>query len=87
MGRDTIKKLTAEISTLWPELRVTVERGFCNTDRKIGRLRWPGKGRYGSRLIVHNAQGAVLLDHNNAETYRCTSEVRRWMDARRKEPK
>jgi hypothetical protein len=43
---------------------------------KIGRLRWPGKGRWGNRLVVKRKRGgAVLLDHNGAETYRCNDEV------------
>jgi len=50
------------------------------TDRKIGRLRWPGKGRYGNRLIVRDeATQLVLLDHNAAETYRSNDEVESWL--------
>lgn len=82
MKRDTIKSLAEEIRRRWPHLKV--ERGYCNTDRKIGRLRWPGKGRWGSHIIVRDEKGKVLLDHNNAETYRRTSEVRRWMDSLKK---
>lgn len=92
MKRDTIKSLAAEIRALWPELDVRVERGYCDTDRKIPgtRLRRPGKGRWGSRIIVRDpAQptppfglGRMILDHNNAETYRTTSEVRAWIEDR-----
>jgi hypothetical protein len=78
--RDTIKSLAKEIQQRWPYLTVRIERGYCNTDRKIGRLRWEGKGRWGSRIIVTTARGVLLLDHNNAETYRRTSDVRRWID-------
>lgn len=56
-----------------------IERGYCNTDRKIGRLRWPGKGREGTRLIVRNANGKVVFDHNAAETYRTNAEVEAWL--------
>lgn len=77
--RDTIKSLANEIRTRWPHLEVRVERGYCNTDRQSGRVRVPGKGRYGSRLVVL-LEGVVLLDHNNAETYRRTSDVRDWME-------
>lgn len=80
MKRTTIKQLAREIADRWPHLQVKVERGYCNTDRKIGRLRWPGKGRWGSRIIVRDKAGRVLLDHNNAETYRHTGEVRRWIE-------
>ena len=54
-----------------------IEEGYCNTDRKIPgtRLRHPGKGRYGNRLIVTDQRGKVMLDHNAAETYRHNGEV------------
>lgn len=80
--RDTIKSLAREIVLRWPELRVTVERGHCNTDRKPRGFRYitrPGKGRWGSHLKVYDKVGTLLLDHNNAETYRTTREVREWM--------
>ncbi len=80
--RQTIKTLAAEIMERWPALKVRVERGHCNTDRMIGRLRWPGKGRYASHITVIDAYGKVILDHNNAQTYRTTDDVRRWIDAR-----
>lgn len=58
----------------------TIQRGYCNTDRKIPgtRLRHPGKGREGNRLIVKMG-GVVVLDHNAAETYRYNGEVVSWM--------
>lgn len=57
----------------------TVERGYCSTDRKVGRLRVPGNGRYGSRLVVRNADGNVVLDHNSAIPYRRNDEVETWL--------
>lgn len=91
--RQTIRTLAAEIRQRWPGLEVKVESVTANTDRKIGRLRWPGKGRKGTRLIVRDPSrpevtaggftfGMLLLDHNNAETYRRTEEVRKWIDNR-----
>lgn len=77
--RVTIKTLADEIRLRWPHLRVVVERGFCNTDRKAGRLRVAGKGRWGSHIRVYDGN-RIVLDHNNAETYRNTAEVRRWID-------
>lgn len=56
-----------------------IVRGYCNTDRKVGRLRWPGKGREGNRLIVRNANCEVIFDHNAAETYRTNAEVEEWL--------
>jgi len=53
MPRDTIHSLAKEIQARWPTLVVKVERGHYSTDRKIGRLRWPGKGRTGTRIRVY----------------------------------
>lgn len=84
--RDTIKSLAKEIHERWPMLTVIVKQGYCNTDRKVGRLRIPGKGRKGSHIQVYawstevGKLGERLLNHNNAETYRCTAEVRQWME-------
>jgi hypothetical protein len=57
-------------------LTAKIERGFCDTDRKFkgSRLRWPGKGRWGNRLIVRHGT-KVVLDHNSAETYRYNAEA------------
>ena len=73
-----LKTLAKEINKL-PGYTAEIVRGYCNTDRKIGRLRSPGKGRYGNRLIVKNKEGKVVLDHNAAETYRTNEEVEEWL--------
>jgi predicted nucleic acid-binding Zn-ribbon protein len=89
--RETIRTLAAEIRQRWPELDVKVEASRANTDRKIPgtRLRRPGKGRAGTRIIVRDPRQrdetwmhlpVVLLDHDNAETYRRASEVRAWIE-------
>lgn len=57
----------------------TVVPGRSNTDRKVGRLRIPGKGREGNRLIVKNKKGQVVFDHNSAEPYRTNADVESWM--------
>lgn len=71
-------------------LRAEIVEGYCNTDRKVGRLRSPGKGRTGNRLLVyplHKGERDGLgrfrpvLDHNAAETYRSNDEVERWLAA------
>ncbi len=80
MTRDTIKRLAEEIKFRWPELHVQIEHSQVSTDRQIGRLRWPGKGRTGTRIVVKDSGFKTLLDHNNAETYRRTSDVRAWME-------
>lgn len=61
-------------------IHAKVERGYASTDRKIPgtRLRHPGKGRTGSRIRVFRG-GAMIHDHNNAKTYRCTEEVVTWL--------
>lgn len=57
--------------------------GYCNTDKKVGRQRHPGKGRSGTRLIVR-WKGIVVLDHNSAQTYRCNQEVEDWIIRRKR---
>jgi alpha-beta hydrolase superfamily lysophospholipase len=59
---------------------VRFETGYCNTDRHIAgtRLRHPGKGRWGTRLIV-SKDGTVVFDHNAAETYKRNEDVVWWM--------
>jgi hypothetical protein len=61
-----------------------VERGYASTDRKIPgtRLRRPGKGRTGTRIKVYKLKPTyeLLLDHNQAETHRRTSDVIEWME-------
>lgn len=66
-----------------PGYRAEIVAGFCNTDRKISgtRMRSPGKGREGNRLIVRG-HGRVVIDHNAAETYRTNAEVMDKIEAR-----
>lgn len=56
-------------------LKAEITIGYCNTDRKVGRLRMPGKGRIGNRIIIFDQDNNELLDHNSAETYRSNQEV------------
>jgi hypothetical protein len=72
-------------------LSAWIDSGFCDTDRKIPgtRIRRPGKGRYGNRLLVvsdksfagrqqgwnREYRNALVVDHNAAETYRHNGEV------------
>ncbi len=67
------------------EYKAEIIDGYCNTDRKIGRLRVPGKGRRGNRIIIKDSFGNVLLDHNSAETYRYNEEVEEWLKKNIKE--
>lgn len=77
-------------------LSAYAERSFSSTDRPIAgtRLRHPGKGRSGYRLIVgvtalvkgrpdpHRGYGrGVLLIHDSSETYRTNAEVEEWLAA------
>jgi hypothetical protein len=82
-GEDTmarrLKTIAREINESIAGLRAKVVPGYCNTDRKAGRLRVPGKGRHGNRLIVTDVTGKTILDHNGAETYRSNDEVERWL--------
>lgn len=74
-----IKTIAEWINANMDGYKAEIIEGFCDTDRKAGRLRIPGKGRYGNRLIVRKA-GAVVLDHNSAETYRRNEEIEEWLD-------
>lgn len=58
-----------------------VSAGRVSTDRKIGRLRWPGKGRASLRLEiwVDGTPSAKLYEHESGETYRRHSEAREWV--------
>ena len=48
-----LKTIAKEINER-PELHATIVQGFCDTDRDIPgtRLRHPGKGRWGNRVVV-----------------------------------
>ena len=57
-----------------------IERGFYNTDRKYGRVRFPGKGRHGNQLIVTDPNGDEILNHNSADPFRDNADVERWIE-------
>lgn len=80
--------LTTFIRETWPELTVTLEPWTSSTDRKIGRLCWPGAGRKGKRLEVKYRRRVAgdplgvyrtLLSHTSSETYRHNGEVCEWI--------
>lgn len=87
MVRRRLKTIAKDINENYPGLAAKIVRGYCDTDRKIPgtRLRWPGKGRAGNRLVVTDESGNVVLDHNAAETYRCNEEVEQWLRQWRRE--
>lgn len=75
-----LRTLAKLITERVPGVRATIERGYCNTDRKSAGCRYithVGKGRYGNRLVVRRvvAPYEVLIDHNAAETYRANKEA------------
>lgn len=63
-----------------PELTATLESSWSNTDRKIPgtRLRHPGKGRKGHRLVVCR-HGAEVFRHDSSQTYRSNDETEDWL--------
>lgn len=67
------------------EVIAIVEPSTSSTDRKIGRLRWPGKGRKGTVLRIHLRSVALCADyqalyrHDTSETYRRHAEARAWV--------
>lgn len=75
--RMRLKAIAKAINDKVPGFRAEVVEGYCNTDRRIPgtRLIHPGKGRRGNRIIVRDARGKVVIDHNSAEPYRTNAEV------------
>lgn len=77
-----LKTIARVINDLPLGYQAEVVKGYCNTDRKIRgrRIRIPGKGRHGNRLIVRDRTGLVILDHNAADPYRQNYEVENWLE-------
>jgi hypothetical protein len=75
-----LDSLAAFIRSEWPWLTVMLEPWESSTDRHIPgtRLRHPGLGRKGRRLLVKD-RDETFLDHRSSETYRRNSEVCRWI--------
>ena len=75
-----LKTIAKWINENMPGYQAEIAEGYCNTDRDIPgtRLRRPGKGRYGNKLIVKKGD-QVIFRHNSAETYRSNSEVEYWL--------
>lgn len=73
-----LKIIASWINANMPGYHAEISDGYCNTDHKVGRQRWPGKGRRGNRLIVSH-DGVSVLDHNAAQTYRSNVEVENWL--------
>ena len=71
-------------------MRAVAERSWSSPDHKVGRLRWPGKGRRGTRLRVQVYAPIAartldnwhtVFDHDTSETYRSHAEARAWVTA------
>lgn len=78
----TLKAIAQYINTrFYDGLTATVEQWTARTDRhwRGSRLRWPGKGRTGSRIKIKKGE-FLLLDHKNSKTYRRVSEVTKWLE-------
>ena len=77
-----LRSIAKWVNTNAPEWLATIEKVVECTDQKIPgtRLRRVGKGRAGNRIILTDREtGALLLDHNAAETYRTNNEVEEWL--------
>jgi hypothetical protein len=75
-----LRTIARDINENHPGLRADIVEGYLNTDTPVGRLRIPGKGRYGNRIIVRReSDGAVVLNHNAADDYRRNEEVESWL--------
>ena len=67
------------INATMPQYNATVRSSWSNTDRKIGRLRSPGKGREGNKLTVKDSSEHKVFEHDSSETYRHNTEVAQWI--------
>jgi hypothetical protein len=74
-----LKAIAKDINENMDGYTAEISEGYCNTDRKIGRLRSPGKGRYGNKITIYK-NGAEVFEHNSAETYRYNEEVEEWLN-------
>jgi len=73
--------LARVINEEFPELFAKTYDSHCNTDRKVGRLRWAGQGRDGTNLVVtERSTGQTVFSHNSAEPYRLNSEVEEFLE-------
>lgn len=63
-------------------VRARVEPSYTNTDRMLGRLRRPGRGRRGLKLAIleHDDIHRVLFEHDQSQTYRRHAEAREWIE-------
>lgn len=61
------------------EYTAKISEGYCDTDRKVGRLKILGKGRTGTKIEIFH-HGKFIFSHNSAEPYRKNLEVEDWLD-------
>ncbi len=75
-----LKTIAKWINENSKKYKAEIVEGYCNTDRKIGRLRSPGQGRYGNKIVIRNREtNEIVKEHNAAETYRQNWEVEDWV--------
>lgn len=79
--RPSLKRIAAYINANMQGYTAKIVEGYRDTDRPCGRLRIPGKGRYGNHLVVTNKAGVKVVDHNAAETYRHNGEVMQFLES------
>lgn len=80
-------KVAAWINENMPGLQAEACPWTSSTDRQLGRLRSPGKGRKGYRLTINRlrdgGRGSILVErlhrHTSSETYRESNDVARWL--------
>lgn len=72
-----LEEIAAIVTNHFPKgYSAEVVSSWSSTDRKLTgtRLRHPGKGRRGNRLVVKRGP-VVLVDHDSSETYRENGEA------------
>lgn len=78
----TFKDLAAAINAMGNGFTATAEKSWTSTDTQIvgTRLRRPGKGRRGTKIIVKDSAGKVVISYDTSETtpvYMAVMEARR----------
>jgi len=77
-----LKAIAKWINENSKKYKAEIVEGYDSGDRKIPgtRLRSPGKGRYGNKIVIRNRiTNEVVKEHNSAETYRQNWEVEQWV--------
>ena len=75
-----LKKMAEYIDAVFPDFTTQIIPWSESKDRKIGRLRSPGKTYEGHKLYVRSvATDNIVFEHTTTETYRVNADVARYI--------